>query len=105
VFYAAAAAVRPEGVDLRNELGPQLETLKAWYQANLVTSIKRGDGYNSDHMLLFINFRPKYYFLGCSQGASSANKGLPQMIGWEDYNTGGMGTYDPFEPTSYWTGE
>ena len=105
VFYAAAAAVRPEGVDLRNELGPQLETLKAWYQANLVTSIKRGDGYNSDHMLLFINFRPKYYFLGFSQGASSANKGLPQMIGWEDYNTGGMGTYDPFEPTSYWTGE
>lgn len=105
VFYAAAATVRPEGVDLRNELGPQLETLKAWYQANLVTSIKRGDDYNSQHALMHINFRPKYYFLGFSQGASSANKGLPQTIGWEDYNTGGMGTYDPFEPTSYWSGE
>ena len=105
VFYTAAATVRPAGVDLRNDLGPQLETLKAWYQANLVTSIKRGDDYDSQHTLLHINFRPKYYFLGFSQGASSANKGLPQMIGWEDYNTGGMGTYDPFEETHYWNAE
>jgi len=106
VFYAAAAAVRPAGVDLRQDLDAQLETLKEWYSENLVTSYKRGDGYDSQHNLLYMHFQPQYYFLGLSSGAQNSNKGLAQTIGWEVYNGGGaMGTYDPFEETHYWNAE
>jgi len=107
VVYAAAAAVRPAGVDLRKaDLDAQLNNLKTWYQTNLVSSVKRGDGYDSQHNLLTINFRPKYYFLGFSSGAQTYNKDLPQTIGWEVYNSGGsMGTYDPFAETHYLSGE
>lgn len=107
VFYAAAAKVRPAGVNLMKEdLDTQLAALKRWYQANLVTSTKLGDGRDSDHNLLYINFQPQYYFLGLSSGAQSGNKQLPQTIGWEVYNGGGaMGTYDPFEETHYWNAE
>lgn len=106
LVYQAAALVRPEGVDLRKaDLTTQLNTLKAWYQAHLISAVKRGDGYDSQHELLTIKFRPQYYFLGLSSGAQSANKGLPQTIGWEIYNSGGaMGTFDPFEPTNYLDG-
>ena len=107
VFYAAAAKVRPEGVNLMSEnFGDQLNALAEWYSENLVTSVKLGDGRDSDHNLLYINFQPQYYFLGLSSGAQSGNKGLPQTIGWEVYNGGGaMGTYDPFEETHYWNAE
>ena len=68
----------------------------ASYKDNLVWKEKRGDGYDSNHNLLYINFRPKYYFLGFSSGASSANNLIPQTIGWGDYNNGGAnGTFDP----------
>lgn len=89
--------VRCEGVDFRKEdLDTQLQTLKTWYQDNLVVSEKRGDAWDSQHNLLYMNFRPKYYFLGLSSGAQNANKGLPQTIGWQDYNNGGAnGTFDP----------
>ncbi|MBR1687418.1 MAG: RagB/SusD family nutrient uptake outer membrane protein [Prevotella sp.] len=88
---------RPDGVDFRNaDLTTQLETLKQWYTDNLVISEKRGDGYDSQHNLKYIAFRPKYYFLGLASGAADKNKGLPQTIGWEDYNNGGAnGTFDP----------
>ena len=94
---------RCEGVDLRKEdLTEQLLKLKAWYAGNLVTTEKRGDGYDAQHNLLYINFRPQYYFLGLSSGAQNSNKQLPQTIGWEVYNGGGsMGTYDPFAETHY----
>ncbi|MCH5312099.1 MAG: RagB/SusD family nutrient uptake outer membrane protein [Prevotella sp.] len=106
VFYAAAAKVRPEGVDLRKELDPQLESLKAWYNDNLVTAVKKGDSYDSNHQPLYIKFRPQYYLLGLASGAQNNNKGLPQTIGWEVYNGGGaMGTFDPFAETHYWSGE
>lgn len=89
--------VRCEGVDFRKEdLDTQLQTLKTWYQDNLVVSEKRGDAWDSQHNLLYMNFRPKYYFLGLCSGAQNANKGLPQTIGWQDYNNGGAnGTFDP----------
>ncbi|MEE1092033.1 MAG: RagB/SusD family nutrient uptake outer membrane protein [Prevotella sp.] len=89
--------VRCEGVDVRKEdLDTQLQTLKTWYQDNLVVSEKRGDAWDSQHNLLYMNFRPKYYFLGLCSGAQNANKGLPQTIGWQDYNNGGAnGTFDP----------
>ena len=84
-------------MDLRNaDLDTQLANLKTWYADNLVSKEKRGDGYDSQHNLLYINFRPKYYFLGLASGVQNANKGLPQTIGWEDYNNGGaQGTFDP----------
>jgi hypothetical protein len=92
-----AGTVRPAGVDLRQELAPQLESLKAWYQENLVVKVRKGDGRDSQHNDLYMNFRPKYYFLGLSSGAQNSNKGLAQTIGWEDYNNGNAaGTFDPF---------
>lgn len=91
-----AGVVRPEGVDLRKEdLNSQLNTLASWYNANLKQQVKKGDSYDSNKNLLYINFRPKYYFLGFTSGASTANKDLPQTIGWDDYNTNSKGTFDP----------
>lgn len=92
-----ASVERPAGVDFRQEdITTQLTTLKTWYNTHLVTQYKNGDGQDSQHNLEFINFRPNYYFLGLSSGAQSGNKGLPQTIGWQDYNNGGSpGTFDP----------
>ena len=92
-----AGVARPEGVNFSSaDVATQLETLKAWYNTNLVTTYKLGDGRDSQHNALYINFRPKYYFLGLSSGAQTHNQKLPQTIGWEDYNNGGAnGTFDP----------
>lgn len=97
----AGGGTRCEGVDLRKEdLQTQLETLKQWYADNLVTSEKRGDGYDSQHNLLYMNFRPQYYLLGLSYNAQTKNIELPQTIGWQDYNNGGAnGTFDPLAET------
>ncbi|MBP5258776.1 MAG: RagB/SusD family nutrient uptake outer membrane protein [Prevotella sp.] len=100
-FNELAMEKRFRGVDFRQNLVPQLEELKSWYAANLVVNEKRGDGYDANHNLEYINFRPKYYFLGLSSGAQSANKDLPQTIGWENYNDGGApGTFDPLAETA-----
>ena len=91
-----AGVTRPAGVDLRKELKPQIETLALWYNENLVVNEKRGDGYDSNHNLLYMNFRPKYYFLGLNTAASTQNKDLEQTIGWEDNNNGNApGTFNP----------
>ena len=92
-----AGVARPEGVNFSKEdLSTQLADLKTWYNTNLVTTYKLGDGRDSQHNALYINFRPKYYFLGLSSGAQTHNQKLPQTIGWEDYNNGGAnGTFDP----------
>ena len=92
-----AGTERPEGVNFsKGDMNEQLEALKAWYQDNLVVKQRKGDGRDSQHNDLYINFRPKYYFLGLSSGAQNQNKSLPQTIGWEDYNNGGAnGTFDP----------
>lgn len=87
---------RPEGVDLRKELAPQLTTLKAWYADNLVRRESRGDGYDSSHNLEYITFLAKYYLLGLNGSAMSRNKGIYQTIGWEDNTRGNAnGTFDP----------
>lgn len=89
-------AVRPAGVDLRQDLTAQIDALKTWYAANLVWKENRGDGYDANHVLEYINFRPNYYLLGLSSSASTENKELPQTIGWQDNNnSGAMGTFDP----------
>jgi len=92
-----AGVERPAGVDFRQkDINTQLATLKAWYNTNLVTQYKNGDGQDSQHNLNYIKFLPKYYFLGLNSGAQNGNKGLLQTIGWEDYNNGGApGTFDP----------
>ncbi|MCR4959454.1 MAG: RagB/SusD family nutrient uptake outer membrane protein [Prevotella sp.] len=92
-----AGTVRPEGVNFSvGDMNEQLDSLKAWYQDNLVVKEGKGDGRDSQHNDLYINFRPKYYFLGLANGVQNSNKGLPQTIGWQDYNNGGApGTFDP----------
>ena len=92
------AATRPAGVDLRQDLTQQLEDLKTWYDSNLKYMKRRGDSrYSSTLVEKTMDFRPQYYFLGFAKGVSEHNVGLPQTIGWGDVNTGGMGTFDPFE--------
>ncbi len=91
-----AGTTRTAGLDLRIDLSAQQTELAQWYTDNLVLKQKRGDGYDSQHNLLYINYLPKYYLLGFTNGVQSANKTMPQTIGWEDYNNGGaMGTFDP----------
>ena len=92
-----AGVERPAGVDFRKaDIDSQLTTLKEWYAANLVPQYKYSDGQDAQKNLEYINFLPKYYFLGLSSGAQNANAGLPQTIGWQDYNNGGEpGTFDP----------
>lgn len=95
--FKQAMANRPAGVDFRKaDIASQLETLRAWYKQNLVWKEKRGDGYDSNHNLLYINYRPNYYFLGIPMSAAATDAGLKQTIGWGDYNNGGAnGTFDP----------
>ena len=77
------------------DLEPE-DSLKTWYETNLCITIKYGDARDSQHNLLYMNYRPKYYILGLSNSAQTSNKALPQTIGWQDYNNGGAaGTFDP----------
>lgn len=91
-----AGVARPAGVDLRKDLTDQLRTLQQWYHANLVCKTKKGDSYNSNKQEEYIRFNPNYYFLGLTNGASTANKALEQTIGWKSAANGGAeGTFDP----------
>ncbi len=92
----ASGTTRCAAVDLRKDLTDQLETLKAWYADNLVRKEKKGDAYDSNKTKLYMQFLPRYYFLGLGSSCQSNNSLLPQTIGWEDYNNGNAnGTYDP----------
>jgi hypothetical protein len=86
-----AGVTRPSAVDLRNDLAPQLERLKTFYQTNLVRKSKRVDG----DQYYTINYLPKYYFLGLSSSAQTNNSKLEQTIGWQDVLKGTIGVYDP----------
>lgn len=95
---------RPAGVDMREEdIDTQIATLQAWYRDNLVPRTTYADGYYTNRELKKITYRPNYYFLGLSSGAQSANKKLPQTIGWGDYLTGGTGTFDPLDENAQGT--
>lgn len=92
-----AGTERCAALDLNEDLTEQQETLKTWYETNLVRKQKKGDARDSNQIDLYMNFRPHYYFLGLGSSAQSNNSLLPQTIGWEDYNNGGAaGTFDPF---------
>ncbi len=93
----AAGTVRPDGVNFgAADFDTQLANLKTWYNDNLVTDYKTGDGYDQNRNPYYINFRPKYYLLGFNYGVQNQNPNLPQTIGWQDANNGGAnGTFDP----------
>lgn len=96
LLKSTAGVTRYAGVDLRKEIKSQNNDLAKWYTNYLVMKECKGDSYDSQKTKEYMNFRPKYYFLGLSSGASTANKTLPQTIGWGDYNNGGAaGTFDP----------
>lgn len=83
-------------MDLRNPVADQQDKLKAFYDKYLQYKKKKGDSYDLNHTELYVNFRPKYYFPGLTQGAMSQNPSVEQVIGWGDHNHGGaMGTFDP----------
>jgi hypothetical protein len=86
-----AGITRPAALDLRNELTPQIETLKTFYQTNLVRKSKRVDG----DQYYTINYLPYYYILGLSSSAQNNNSKLEQTIGWQDVLKGAIGTFDP----------
>ena len=47
-----------------------------------------------------MNFLPRYYLFGFTEGSMNNNTALPQTIGWEDTNNGGAnGTFDPLSDT------
>lgn len=94
--------IRSKGVErctavnlMKDNLDEQITVLSNWYKENLKYKEQKGDSYNSKKEKLNMNFRPNYYFLGFTSGASKANTALPQTIGWTDYNTGAAGTFDP----------
>lgn len=91
-----AGVTRCAAIDLRQDLTTQLETLKAWYEENLVRKDKKGDSYDANKVKLYMNFLPRYYFLGLTAGTQNNNQKLEQTIGWEDNQHGGAnGTFDP----------
>lgn len=101
-----AGVVRCAPVDLSSttvDIATQMTTLKTWYYgdgtstnpAHLVYKMKKGDGYDNNKVPLYMEFKPHYYLFGLTQSAMNNNTALPQTIGWEDTNRGGMGTFDP----------
>lgn len=68
-----------------------MDQLKAFYQTYLTRKTIRVDG---DEMYK-MEWKPEYYFIGFTVGAAKANVTLPCNLGWLDYNTGAMGTFDP----------
>ena len=91
-----AGVERCAAIDLRkSDLHSQEEVLKKWYTENLVYKQKKGDSYDSNKVPLYINYLPRYYFLGLSMGAMNNNLNMPQTIGWTD-RVGSAGTFDPF---------
>lgn len=82
-------------VDLRNDLGKQLEKLSTFYKSYLVRKLRKGDGHDSNYLDYHILYRPHYYFLGFGSNVQTQNPNLYQTMGWEDNINGGMGTFDP----------
>ena len=98
--------VRPAAVNLASTdelVVDQVEKLKVWYYgdgttanpAHLQYKLRKGDAYDSNKVPLTMQFLPRYYLFGFTQGSMNNNTALPQTIGWEDTNTGAMGTFDP----------
>ena len=81
-----------------NKLDNALAKLRdEFYMPYLQRKNKTGDGLNTDQTTtgMVVTYLPRYYILGLNQNAQSKNETLEQTIGWEDYNTGAQGTFDP----------
>ena len=95
-----AGVERFKGLDLRQEIndeeGNQLTLLQAFYNEHFVRMVRKGDAYDSSKVPLYMNFLPRYYFIGLANGAMNNCVGIKQNIGWADTNNGGAnGTFDP----------
>jgi hypothetical protein len=88
---------RPSAINLGKEVtDAQWEALRTFYNTYLERNKKKGDSYDSNHSLLYVDYEPYYYFLGLCQSAQSNNPTLEQTIGWSDYINGNAdGTFDP----------
>ena len=83
-------------IDLRDSVSLKQDKLKTFYNQNFKRKTILGDGRSSTQALLYVEFLPRYYFLGLTSGAQSNNVDLPQTIGWEDAQHKGIpGTFDP----------
>lgn len=94
-----AGITRPTAINFsqpESKVIPWLTALKDWYGKYLERNTKKGDSYDSNHIPLYMNYQPYYYFLGFNQKSQTVNPTLEQNIGWQDYNKGGIsGTFDP----------
>lgn len=82
--------LRPAAIDLSKTLSTQTAALELFYNTYLTRKQRLVDTQGRT-----INFLPRYYFLGLRSSAQLNNNTLKQTIGWEDSQTGGMGTFDP----------
>ena len=93
-----ADVARPAALDYRNTLEPQVQALSEFYTTYLERATKKGDGYNSAHAALYMNFRPQYYFPGIGYSAMINTPSLEQTIGWSNAaKAGTAGTFDPLK--------
>lgn len=101
-----AGVQRPAALNLattKEQIGEQVDQLKVWYYgdgtatnpAHLKYKLRKGDSYDTNKVPLTMKYLPYYYLFGFTQGSMNNNTALPQTIGWEDTNTGQMGTFDP----------
>ncbi len=93
-----AGETRPEGVNLNaSTVDEDIASLTTWYRSHLQRQLNRGDARDADDssILYYCNYRPQYYIIGLKASVQTNNPKLEQTVGWEDYNTGTMGTFDP----------
>lgn len=96
--WPATFNARPEPLDINKDAvvttsagDTPMDKLKSFYQTYLTRKTTRVDGDEAYKM----DWQPEYYFLGFTTSAAKANLTLPCNIGWIDYNTGALGTFDP----------
>lgn len=81
---------------LRDSASIEQKKLLPFYTNYLTRKTILGDGRSSTQAMLYVDFLPRYYFLGLTSGAQSNNIALPQTIGWENSRANGaQGTFDP----------
>ncbi|WP_372772603.1 RagB/SusD family nutrient uptake outer membrane protein [Mangrovibacterium sp.] len=81
---------RPSAWNLTTQKDPSVE-LVDFYTTKLTRKERLGDSNGK-----YVDFKPKYYFLGLSRNVQQNNVTLKQTVGWEDLNNGNApGTFDP----------
>jgi starch-binding outer membrane protein, SusD/RagB family len=63
---------RPDALDLRQaDISSQQNKLVEFYNTYLTRKMKKGDAYTTDHTPKYMNFLPRYYFLGFAERTRS----------------------------------